>query len=575
MRCAGAAALALVLALTVAPAAGAHDETGDPGDVTHRDTPAELAGADIMRALQRGELTSRSSATLAEYQPTTWCGTPRTTDDTVDAAFPATAARIKVAYAYPNDLPDRSAAWSDALQADVSHIGQYLALQSGGRRALRFDMGTNCGPQYVDVQVVPLPKSRDDYLAFDHDADDHYNEFDAVSDDVNAALGGRQLGRNVFVLADGLSDDDVYGIGEIYPTHNEADPSNIHNAGKLTGMMFVEPSTSPDPVGWWQPTVMLHEMTHNLGGVQFAAPHSTSYAHCTDGEDVMCYKDGSPEGNAYNANVCPKASGAIPQTYDCGHNDYYNPDPAAGSYLATHWNVYNSVFMASCAQLGTACGGDIVPTPPVNQGAPTVIGPPRRGTILTATLGSWLNVPSNYAIQWQRGVNGTWGDIPGANAPAYFVGPADVGAALRVTVTAANEDGAAIAASAPTATVTDPAAAAVTHHARTVRIRLRNGARHLAGTLTAKVRNVAAGREVSTPATKVSLPAGTWRLKLCAGRAGARPRCTTSARVHSRKHRVRLPAAKVVVGTAGTLKVTAAALDAKRRVRARGQAASD
>jgi hypothetical protein len=230
--------------------------------------------------------------------------------------------------------------------------------------------------------------------------------------------------------------------------------------------------------------------------------------------------------------------------------------------------------MASCTQLGTACGGDIVPTPPVNQGAPTVIGLPRRGSVLTASLGSWLNAPSSYAVQWQRAANGTWGDIPGANALAYFVGPADVGAALRVTVTAANEDGAAIAASAPTATVSDPAAA-VTQQPRTVRIRLRNGARHLAGTLTAKVRNVASGREVSTPATKVSLPAGTWRLKLCAGRVGTSPRCTTTARVRSRKRGVRLPAAKVVVGTTGTLKVTASALDGKRRVRARGQAASD
>jgi hypothetical protein len=306
-----------------------------------------------------------------------------------------------------------------------------------------------------------------------------------------------------------------------------------------------------------------------------AAPHSTSYAHCIDGEDLMCYDDDSPESASFDDGVCPKASGVIPQTYDCGHDDYYNPDPPAGSYLATHWNVYNSAFMASCTQLGTACGGDIVPTPPVNASAPAVIGPPRRGSALTATLGSWLNAPSSYAIQWQRGANGTWGDIAGANALVYFAGPADVDAALRVTVTAANEDGAAIAASAPTATVSDPAAAAVTQRARTVRIRLRNGARHLAGTLTAKVRNVASGREVSTPATKVSLPAGTWRLKLCAGRAGTSPRCTTTVRVRSRKRGVRLPAAKIVVGTAGTLKVTASALDAKRRVRARGQAASD
>jgi hypothetical protein len=569
MRFAGAAVLALVLALGLAPVAGAHHEDGE---INHRDTPAELAGADITRALDRAQLTSRSSAALAEYPPTTWCGTPRTTEDTVDAAFPASAAQIKVAYAYPNDLTDRSAAWSDALQANVSNIGQYLGLQSGGRRAVRFDMGTNCGTQYVDVQIVPLPHPSSYYLALSDTL-----EFDAIRDDVHAALAGSSAPRDVFVVADGLSKGGLYGIGEVYddPSFGTdvAGPGNIHNAGGLTGIMYVQANTTPSPSGM-QPTVMLHEMTHNLGGVQLSAPHATSYAHCTDGQDVMCYADRNPENAVYNPNVCPTASGVISQTYDCGHNDYYDPSPAPGSYLATHWNVYDSVFMAGCTQLGTACGGNVVPTPPVNQDAPTVVGAPRRGTILSATLGSWLNAPSSYAIQWQRGVNGTWGDIAGANAPAYVVGPADVGAALRVAVTAGNADGAAIAASAPTATVTDPTAAAI-QHARTVRIRLRNGARHLAGTLTAKVRNVASGREVSTPATKVSLPAGTWRLKLCAGRAGAAPRCTTTAKVRSRKRGVRLPAAKIVVGTAGTLKVTASALDGHRRVRARGQAASD
>jgi hypothetical protein len=573
MRSAGAAALALVLALVLAPVAGAHDETGE-GDVTHRDTPAELAGADITRALARGQLTSRSSAALPEYQPTTWCGTPRTDEDTIHAAFPPSAAQIKVVYAYPNDLPDRSAAWSDSLQADVSHIGQYLALQSGGRRALRFDMGTNCGTEYVDVQIVPLPHPRAYYTSMNMN-----DEFDAIASDVHAALSAPSGARDVFVVADGLSTGSIYGIGQIYDDPSfgtdQPGPSNPHNFGGLTGIMYVLPSTTPNPAGSY-PTVMLHEITHNLGGVQESAPHMTTFAHCTDGEDVMCYRDGSPEEVNYDGNVCPMAGGVIPQTYDCGHNDYYNPDPAPGSYLATQWNVYDSAFMVSCTQLGTACGGDIVPTPPVNQAVPTVIGSPHRGTILTATLGSWLNVPSSYTIRWQRGANGTWADISGASALAYLVGPADVGAALRVAVTASNADGAAVVASAPTATVIDLAAAApLTPRSRSVRIQLRNGARHLAGTLTAKVRNVTGGREVSTPSTKVSLPAGTWRLKLCAGRAGASPRCTTTARVRSRKRGVRLPAAKVVVGTAGTLKVTASALDAKRRVRARGQAASD
>jgi hypothetical protein len=566
MRCAGAAILALALAFGLAPVAGAHDEPGG-SEITHRDTPAELAGADVTRALARAQLTTRSSAALPEYLPTTWCGVRRESDDTSDAVFPSSAAQIKVVYAYASDQPDRSAAWIDSLQADVSRIQQFLALQSGGRRALRFDMGTNCGAQFIDVQVVPLTQPRSYYL----------DDFDRISDDVNAALAPAGGARNVFILADGMSSNGVYGIGEVYDNPNfgtdAPGPSNIHNAGGLTGIMFVTTSTTANASGW-QPTVMLHEMTHNLGGVQLSAPNSTSYAHCTDGEDVMCYDDTSPEAAAYNPNVCPYVNGAIPQTYDCGHNDYYNPDPAAGSYLATHWNVYTSAFMASCSQLGTACGGDIVPTPPINQSAPTVLGTASRGNVLNATLGSWLNAPSSYSVQWQRGTNGTWADIPGANALVYFVAAADVGAALRVNIIATNTDGAVAATSAPTATVIDLNAPPPTSSTRTVRIQLRNGARRL-GTLTAKVRNVPGGREVSTVATKVALPAGTWRLKLCAGRVGVSAKCATSARVRSRTRGVKLPAAKVVVRSAGTLKVSAAALDGHRRVRARGQTASD
>ena len=568
MRFAGAAVLALTLALGLAPAAGAHDEA-DGGEITHRDTPAELAGADVTRTLARAQLTSRTSSALPEYLPTTWCGTRRTDDDTADASFPSTLAQIKVVYAYASDQTDRSAAWSNPLQADVSRIQQFLAVESGGRRALRFDMGTNCGAQFVDLQVVELPQSSAYYL----------DNFTRISNDVNSALGGRVPGRNVFVFADGLSGNGVYGIGEVYlddPGDIGADdpgPSNPHNFGEMTGMMFVPPGTSANTSGW--PTVMLHEITHNLGGVQLSAPHHTSFAHCTDGQDVMCYQDGSPEQGAYNANVCPSISGAITQTYDCGRDDYYDPAPGAGTYLATHWNVYNSAFMASCTQLGTACGGDIVPTPPVNAAAPAIVGTPRRGNVVVATLGSWLNAPSGYAVQWQRGANGGWSDIAGATGLAYAVVSADVNTALRVNVVATNDDGSAGATSAPTATVTDPyAKPPATERARTVRIQLRKGARRL-GTLTAKVRSVTAGREVSTPATKLSLPAGTWRLKLCAGRPGGSTTCTTTSRVRSRMRGVRLPAAKVLVGSAGTLRVTAAALDAKRRIRARGTAASD
>lgn len=39
--------------------------------------------------------------------------------------------------------------------------------------------------------------------------------------------------------------------------------------------------------------------------------------------------------------VCPVLSGADVR-FDCNEDDYYNPDPRPGRYLATHWNVAES-----------------------------------------------------------------------------------------------------------------------------------------------------------------------------------------------------------------------------------------
>jgi hypothetical protein len=569
MRLARPVLVALLLALALAPAARAHDE----GEVDHRDTPAELAGADINRTIALAGMARTVSPDLPQFLPTTWCGTRLTTDDTAHAAFPSALRQIKVVYAYASDDPDNSARWRDALQANVSRIEQFLTLQTGGRRALRFDMGTVCGPQYVDIQVVALPPPRSAYL----------DDFAAVRNGVRAAIG--DYTRDVFILADDLTDGsyDVYGTGEVIPDEDRPDAGNLHNLDALTGIMWTLDDTVPDPSGW-QPTVMLHEISHNLGAVQWSAPHTThpagdmsgTYAHCWDGEDVMCYADGPAMAHPYVSTVCPIGSGAIAQTYDCGRDDYFNPDPAPGSYLATHWNVYNSAFMASCTKLGMACGDAVVPSPPVNTAVPTVSGQAKPGYALGATVGEWLNNPTGYVIQWQRAVGADWTLIPGAVGPNYLITAADAGAPLRVVVTATNDDGSAIVASAPTAAV--PALTPVTTPVKPrakLTIALRDRARHAKGTLSASVVAVAAGREVRTAAVKVSVTAGKWRLRLCAGPKKGTLRCALSKRVSTRTRTVRLPATKVLVRSAsGALRVTAALVDKRQRVRAQGSAAS-
>ena len=82
----------------------------------------------------------------------------------------------------------------------------------------------------------------------------------------------------------------------------------------------------------------------------------------------MCYPDGSPEAAGYDDTVCPLDAGAIPQTYDCGHDDYFNPDPAPGSYLDDALERLPQRLHGRLRQLGMACGRDIVPAPSGQHG---------------------------------------------------------------------------------------------------------------------------------------------------------------------------------------------------------------
>ncbi|HET7641518.1 MAG TPA: fibronectin type III domain-containing protein, partial [Ktedonobacteraceae bacterium] len=99
-------------------------------------------------------------------------------------------------------------------------------------------------------------------------------------------------------------------------------------------------------------SVELHELFHNLGAVQSSAPHATGMGHCNDEYDVMCYDD----GNGPMSFVCPENQEAL---LDCNNDDYFASKPADGSYLAAHWNTFNSSFLFSTVPANT-----IAPTAP-------------------------------------------------------------------------------------------------------------------------------------------------------------------------------------------------------------------
>ena len=134
---------------------------------------------------------------------------------------------------------------------------------------MRFDMGTRCGPQYVDIQVVPLPGARSAYA----------DNFGAIASAVSRALGAAAGPRNTIIMAE-ASPAPRRSTGSARhhgPVGEQPGATNVHNRGGLTSILFSRDGVAaPGAARWgWWPEGFLHEITHNLGAVQWGAPHST------------------------------------------------------------------------------------------------------------------------------------------------------------------------------------------------------------------------------------------------------------------------------------------------------------
>ena len=161
--------IAGILLLALASTASAHEIVGD-----HIDTRSELATIDLARvvAASNAATTTRPGSRRAGAAR----GGPPTTSTTPPSTPRSRSSRSSTPT--PATSPTASTQWKDGLQADVSLIGRFMGAQSGGRKAPRFDMGTDCGHEYVDVQVVELPGPRSTYV----------NNFSAIQTAVRAQL---------------------------------------------------------------------------------------------------------------------------------------------------------------------------------------------------------------------------------------------------------------------------------------------------------------------------------------------------------------------------------------------------
>jgi hypothetical protein len=275
--------------------------------------------------------------------PSSWCGDARPSDNR-ENEFDNGAFRYHAIYALPADAPDRFGQFATTLQSDAFQASQLL--ESAYGRAIRFDLGTNCGPQYLDISVVRLPQTTAQLQAL---APTATGTLEAVSNGINAAgfptirpndtyESARSRDRNYVVWLDGPTPAGACGQATSY-ADSTRDPGNLNNLGGKVAIVF--PS---GPNGFCSSNTVRHEIGHNLGALQPVAPHAFDGAHCDDAyEDTMCYSQ------------APRvAGGQRGQFFDYGNDDYW--DPPNGQSLPW-WTANLNRFLcgdASCNVTGHA-----------------------------------------------------------------------------------------------------------------------------------------------------------------------------------------------------------------------------
>ncbi|HEY1015318.1 MAG TPA: fibronectin type III domain-containing protein [Herpetosiphonaceae bacterium] len=287
-----------------------------------------------------------------------------------------TGRRIQVLYARAADVPDRFEAVKEPLRSIVAGADEIYALSAadtGGSRNLRLvreAVGDTC---LVKITPVELSEQGDD-------------SFGSTIMELQRK-GFNRRDRKYLIYMDARL---ICGIGTMYQ-EPRPDLVNPNNQG---------PSYARVDAQCWAPRPSAHELGHTLGAVQDTAPHTTSYGHCVDEYDLLCYSDAPTYPTMIV--LCPDET--LNSRLDCGHDDYFHTAPAPGSYLATHWNSADNMFLIG-APLAP-------PLSPLNL----QINDPGPDTLTLA----WSDGDEETGYKLRRSTDGgaTWADLAALPADA-------------------------------------------------------------------------------------------------------------------------------------------------------------
>lgn len=284
-------------------------------------------------AVARTAALNQLPPTPSQALPQRWCGSEVYGDETANQ-YDNGAFRFHALYVVPSDARVALDRVGSEIQRDI--IEASALLERSYSRAIRFDMGTSCGPQHVDITTVRMRQTSQELRAVASDG----TLFALVREAIAAAGfpldggGPTGLSTNFVAWLDGPSPQGICGQAELYADPRRSE-DNLNNGGGKVALIYNAGT------GQCGADVVRHEIGHMLGALQSQAPNAYDGAHCDDAyEDTMC-ESGPGKGRGARRN----------EYFDFGNDDYWSPP---GGAPLPWWTLELSRFLCHEADCNVA-----------------------------------------------------------------------------------------------------------------------------------------------------------------------------------------------------------------------------
>ncbi len=328
-------------------------------------------------------------ASAVSYAPGPVAAVGRATVADVNCV-PDTQQHYVLVYARPGSVASRYATVAPLLQAEFYKVSAFVDAES---RSIEPTAGRHlpvrCGD---DGAPVVLQATLDSETSGSASFGDIVDGLRAQGYQFNGDKGSNE---RYVVYYDSPSTTGAAGTGHVFTSDSSAGAGNQNNKGGLYSIEYRFDLGGGVP--HWE--VLVHEIMHTMGAVVNAAPHSSGVGHCNDGADVMCYDDGGPTSK-YKETFCAA------KVLDCNRDDYFNPAPAAGSYLATHWDAaatYNAWLIPYAASGAVEGGGGTDSGTTVGDGTTRGLRDTQRPSAPARVKASIVR--GNLVLSWSGGTD--------------------------------------------------------------------------------------------------------------------------------------------------------------------------